>query len=164
MLISPIGNKHIFFAIFAWSSHDFDVPLQRLRQINIINKMTMKKIIFGIALLLTSSLAMVAQENKKASVSPSLHAARMRKVIIPSITATTLNSSRRQKHGLRQVPGRMVLPKPALTTVSISWISIFSIRRILNSGRHSSTTLLKPICSVFLAASTRFPVHHSPSA
>lgn len=66
MLISPIGNKHIFFAIFAWSSHDFDVPLQRLRQINIINKMTMKKIIFGIALLLSSSLAMVAQENKKA--------------------------------------------------------------------------------------------------
>lgn len=54
----------------------------------------------------------------------------MQKVIIPSITATTLNSSRRQRHGLRQVPGRMALPRLALTTASISWISISSIRRI----------------------------------
>lgn len=66
MCLSPLLGISTFFVIFAWSSHDFDVPLQRLRQINIINKTTMKKIIFGIALLLSSSLAMVAQENKKA--------------------------------------------------------------------------------------------------
>ena len=65
MLIPNMENKHIFL-FFAWPSHDFDVPLQRLRQTNIINGTTMKKIIFGIALLLTSSLAIVAQENKKA--------------------------------------------------------------------------------------------------
>lgn len=43
MCLSPLLRISTFFVIFAWSSQDFDVPLQRLRQINIINKTTMKK-------------------------------------------------------------------------------------------------------------------------
>ena len=70
MCLFPIWKISTFFLFFAWPSHDFDVPLQRLRQTNIINGTTMKKIIFGIALLLTSSLVIVAQGNKKACCKP----------------------------------------------------------------------------------------------